>query len=410
MTVVRGIINSSGTGCHISSALVVFCHCLSPLRRALALRKNSVTDPSWLTSLSSFCRVYCNDSSSDESAIDPTELYEALRRDIGLNHRLLGDAVTALAKILQELRSLADPTLNNVFAMTLDGGQAHFLIEGTRDDEIICSKQTKKRAISCPFSLSTDYDSIQAAFNAKLENTAVDGYQWAASDANEHDQGDVPLTTTKMLVLDSLPNVWLFHLDRRIPTKTQNNFETDGMLITSTLVMQHDGKDYEYQLRGGILHVIDLDCDPDELVEEGDHNAALVRTDIGHWIFVDDEHTVEISSDDEAVELLGGSHSSLVEKNRFMQGTLLVYQSVEFPNDDVEEILASLQSANEVLSVVSKDPQDLVGRRLSIQWSNGQWYQGHVAAFNVMSGKHRVEYDDGDLREYNLQKKTIEWL
>jgi Ubiquitin carboxyl-terminal hydrolase len=53
---------------------------------------------------------------------------------------------------------------------------------------------------------------------------------------------------------------------------------------------------------------------------------------------------------------------------------------------------------------------ECVGRRLKVGWKHGIWYEGSVAAFDARTGKHSVLYDDGDVRDYCLAKKRLEWL
>lgn len=52
-------------------------------------------------------------------------------------------------------------------------------------------------------------------------------------------------------------------------------------------------------------------------------------------------------------------------------------------------------------------PADLIGMRIMVRWANPeQWFQGRVTAFNTRNHHHRVTYDDGDVREYDLRTKT----
>jgi hypothetical protein len=44
-----------------------------------------------------------------------------------------------------------------------------------------------------------------------------------------------------------------------------------------------------------------------------------------------------------------------------------------------------------------------------VQWSKGKWYAVAITEYNETTGKHTVLYDDGDIKEYNLKKKTVEW-
>jgi hypothetical protein len=64
---------------------------------------------------------------------------------------------------------------------------------------------------------------------------------------------------------------------------------------------------------------------------------------------------------------------------------------------------------------VAEDPQEdpalLVGRRLRVRWAKGKFYGvGVVESFDSATGKHRVKYDDDDIKAYILAKKSVEWL
>jgi len=45
-----------------------------------------------------------------------------------------------------------------------------------------------------------------------------------------------------------------------------------------------------------------------------------------------------------------------------------------------------------------------------VKWGKGKYYSGIVTLYNPSTGKHRVAYDDGEVKEYVLAKKTIEWI
>ena len=59
------------------------------------------------------------------------------------------------------------------------------------------------------------------------------------------------------------------------------------------------------------------------------------------------------------------------------------------------------------------EPQTLVGRRVAVQWSGGQSFNGTVSAFHSGTGLHDVRYDDGDLKSYTLSNaystRSVEW-
>jgi hypothetical protein len=66
-------------------------------------------------------------------------------------------------------------------------------------------------------------------------------------------------------------------------------------------------------------------------------------------------------------------------------------------------MLGSVSTAVGVtMKVIFRNP--LIGRRINVLW-NVNWYSGAVTAYNSGDGKHKVEYDDGDIRWYRMCDK-----
>ena len=40
----------------------------------------------------------------------------------------------------------------------------------------------------------------------------------------------------------------------------------------------------------------------------------------------------------------------------------------------------------------------------------GRWYIGRVSAFDSKTGRHTVQFKDGDKREYTLRHEAVVWL
>ncbi len=40
----------------------------------------------------------------------------------------------------------------------------------------------------------------------------------------------------------------------------------------------------------------------------------------------------------------------------------------------------------------------------------GRWYIGRVSAFDGKTGRHTVQFKDGDKREYTLRHEAVVWL
>mmetsp|Transcript_10262 Transcript_10262/g.11668 ORF Transcript_10262/g.11668 Transcript_10262/m.11668 type:complete len:110 (+) Transcript_10262:494-823(+) len=50
---------------------------------------------------------------------------------------------------------------------------------------------------------------------------------------------------------------------------------------------------------------------------------------------------------------------------------------------------------------------DLIGCRLELKWSSGRWYRGTISDYETTQKKHKVMYDDGDLRWYYLPEMVF---
>ena len=75
---------------------------------------------------------------------------------------------------------------------------------------------------------------------------------------------------------------------------------------------------------------------------------------------------------------------------------------------DFSLLLESLRTELAQLQLQQSDANG-IGKRLKVQWSKGKWYAGVITEYNERTGKHTVLYDDGEVKEYNLAKKTVEW-
>jgi hypothetical protein len=433
---IRGISNTTGTACHLSSALLILCHSMVPLRKALVHYSNTSAANAWFQQLGAFLDELsknCDDDNDD--AVDPTRFFQSLKKEIGIEANELGDAVTALLKILQSVKQI--PSLEPLLQATVDAGRVHSVMTGRQvqksgdGDSEICkrSKATKSRPMSCPFSLPGDRESIETALQAALAPQPLQGYQWTAG---SFDETRVPVTnpselidlkhdewhTTKTMQLDVVPNLWMVHLDRF-------HVRHDGQKVaieTSTCVsksLELDGiqspAQYKFELLGGILHVSDEDEDEDDddEDEEGGHYVAILRQG-EDWYLVDDAKSTELA-EETALQLLSGHENTVTSRGSYMKGILLVYKkNVTDEGEDAsttttDKILADFVDELAKSSIDWMRPEDIVGRRLRIKWAKGKFYPGTVASYNQETGKHQVRYADGDVKEYLLRQKTIEW-
>jgi hypothetical protein len=433
---IRGISNTTGTACHLSSALIILCHGLVPLRKALVHYSNTSAANAWFQQLGAFLDELSKDCDNDDNddPVDPTRFFQSLKKEIGIEANELGDAVTALLKILHNVRQ-GIPSLEPLLQATVDAGRVHSVMTGRQvrksddgDSEIWKrSKATKIRPMSCPFSLPGDCKSIETALQAALAPKPLQGYQWTAG---SFDETQVPVTnpseligldqdewnTTKTMQLDVVPNIWMMHLNRF-------HVRHDGQKVateTSTRVSKYlelDGTEspaqHKFKLLAGILHVSDEDDDDEDEDEEGGHYVAIVCRG-EDWYLVDDANTTELG-EETALQLLSGHENTVTSRGSYMQGLLLVYkQHITDEGADTSTTTTDLPLADFVDELAESyidwmRPDDIVGRRLCIKWAKGKFYPGTVASYNQESGKHQVQYADGDVREYLLRQKTIEW-
>lgn len=303
---IRGIKNTTRTACHMNAALVVLCYCLVPVRHALIALAESVNSQTMalaanddssktvinvLADLGHFLKDWINESCKAEDygadndsmrneigsveAVDPSRVYDKLvQLNQGLDANELGDAITALARLLetmvvkptngaedhsrdqhlaQELRCLI---YNEILGPLIFSGRFHSRISG----EVVLSaktsaaendglpsplkamvrqercKETKCRPMANPFvvpleqAISTSYSSgsslsVQDALRSMTLPQMLEGYQWRNNEfvvTKEQrvverldpilDDSPPTMAAVKELVFDDLPVFWLLHL------------------------------------------------------------------------------------------------------------------------------------------------------------------------------------------------------
>jgi hypothetical protein len=54
----------------------------------------------------------------------------------------------------------------------------------------------------------------------------------------------------------------------------------------------------------------------------------------------------------------------------------------------------------------------VIGQQVAIQWSDGQFYEGTIESYEPYSGRHEVEYSEGDIgrESLDLTKQRVRWL
>lgn len=506
----------SGVGCHLSSAIVILCFALVPLRnalleilecheRALAIREQQqqkaavvVANPthSSLLQLARLLRkMVAQREEETTDSVDPSAVFAMFEQQC--NPYELGDATKALSMLLKNMRSLVPSSvvtadLNENIAKDnqimeakrqyqqlcdcLFGGSMQQELIGKRSvpsaDEaddgqpggpvVRVRRKRKRLPLMCPFPLDgIGCDSVASALQSAMKATVVRGYNWESGSSSEFEEWMEPCVskddntsitdesewkTTKQttFVESSLPAFLLFHLQRFVVgyngcmKALEQILDVPFELSVEGLAPNDnssDGNNYQdtiphttrYELVGGILHA-DVG-DKEEEDYEGGHYIAICRQDNNSssssnrndWCLVNDEK-VSVVSQTVALDLLAGKPDALPSGSP-MRGTLLVYSQQSRDGENCNALSlqasfrASLQQATESgesifptkLAADQQRPEDLVGKRLRVRWAKGKFYPGKVAAYDEATGKHSVKYDDGDVRQYTLLKKTIKW-
>jgi hypothetical protein len=245
--------------------------------------------------------------------------------------------------------------------------------------------------------------------------------------------------TTKRIEILRIPRVWLLHIERppphdimkqllSFPTTTVDASPmfhvTVPLELETTTTLHVDNSLPNLSLQGAILQVVEaVDSDDDNLQEDDVevHSVVLLKSpqqrqqQQQQWTLMDDDQC-QVISEDRAMKLLEGTiqeppndgQNSSSGKTYF-GATLLVYSVPEEQQDDWKELTQSIQQQMFRIPLEDAD-EHLVGRRLKIKWAKDKFYAGVVIKYDAASGKHQVLYDDGDLREYVLSKKTVEWI
>lgn len=431
MTVIKGIRNPA-TACHVSCPLLLNAYALQPLAQAVVAAVPHCTNGAFLRAWAHVLDQLL-DAETPAHDIDPNDFYDKVQDAARIPVHKLGDAVTSMVKMLTLLRE--DQALGQIMETALYSGRCSSLLHGKLNDAstkyiVERNKRTKERALPVPLHVAVPKSeensetSLEEAIRQSLAPQPVDGYQWSGSydETRVRLPGGLPLPvkddaeleTTKQLQIHELAPFWLIHVDHfaNIGGRVQSLRQkcTIPMTIDATIVCQlrSDGSS-TYSLAGAILHLSDRDASSEVVDDEEDgHYVVVVRSsgsDDVTWTLVDDMTTTEIDQET-CLNLLAGCKSNLSENGTYMQACLLVYESV----DATHRIQPRLRDLLEQVKESKQKAESVVGRRLTVLWGKGKYYAGVVLSFDQATGKHTVQYDDGDIRSYNLSKKTIQWL
>ena len=301
-------------------------------------------------------------------------------------------------------------------------------------------RKRKRIPLTCPFPLDGSCDSVSSAIREALRPTAVRGYNWDGAndyeewveqceDTSTESDDSMGWNTTKQTSFCSLPLFLLFHLRRFVLANGRMEASEHTMDVPLEVKVDSHGESQDdndiisqaYKLVGAILHADEGDKEDEDY--EGGHYIALCRHDTSSdkWCLINDEKVTELPQS-AALDMLAGRPGAL-PTGPPMRGTLLVYSKEWARQNDMETLEESFRESlvdlaaeegtvfltKKTRAAHSQRPEELVGKRLRIRWAKGKFYAGKVVSYNETNGKHSVEYDDGDIREYTLHKKTIQW-
>lgn len=428
MVSVRGLENPS-TACHVSCPVIMLAYTLKPLAEAIIkvapLRTESAFWQAWARVLEEL-QSYGHTTRCTSQGVDPTHFYQKLEKTSGIKAYELGDAITSLLKLFNILRD--DPVLAQIVNKLLYTGRCVSVIRGRKYDPtsetlLRRRKWTKEKSLPVPFHVACstmeadESVSLEQALRKTLSYRPIQGYQWSGSyeedvvssnEANSHSVEN-QWQTGRQLKIRALPPFWLIHTDQFSSIEgrvrpIQRPCEIPLRLDVAKL-LHIDGGYGEYRLVGAILHLSNPDAKGDE--EDG-HYVSVVNSSMSYpddWVLVDDSSVTHLS-EETCLSLLAGCETSLSKNGTYMQACLLAYEHKEVAKDIESMIKDVTGQADDVV----QRGESLVGRRLKVLWKKERYYEGVVASFEHGTGKHTICYDDGDIRTYNLSKKTIQWL
>jgi Ubiquitin carboxyl-terminal hydrolase len=207
--------------------------------------------------------------------------------------------------------------------------------------------------------------------------------------------------------------------------KTLSNPKVEIPLrLDTSLYCTTQGAETSYHLLGGILHVSEIGS----IEEEGHYVTVLKRTTRNRrhisqnkWAMIDDEICTFVTE----MEVLEMAFGTMDAQGRYSCATLLVYGPADdnedhVARDELDQLFVQFKGEISERAMIEPSPlskqtnddvlnEQAVGQRLRVQWAKGRLYAGTVVSYDPSTRKHRVQYDDGDIREYNLAKKTIKW-
>ena len=290
---------------------------------------------------------------------------------------------------------------------------------------------------------------------------------------SENDLDENNWMTFKRQEIRKIPRIWMLHLDRpRISmNRFRSSLSSEDRIgnislfdhvqvmldldtssvMTPMMVSTNDCDISSYKrcdgdirehnsstdlsLRGAIIQVVELD-DSDEKEEdwEGGHSITLLRNnntdEAESWLLIDDDKTQTIT-ETRAIQMMGGvlerdccAGKGSIESDEthgwiYYAASLLVY-SISVDETKVKgtqqwktlekNVVCSWEEHKTQLAATVKLQKSYVGKRIKVKWAKEKFYAGTITEYDISTGKHQVNYDDGDVKHYNLAQKTIEWI
>lgn len=295
----RGILNSTGTACHLNAALVLAAHSLPPpsdssLRNSyIALRDSSASTP------------YV----ADYSSIVPDQAASEL-----------GDAAEALRRLLRGTNSSA-----------LKGAWQTVLTCGSR------SKVLPVKPIPNPYPLQVPEIMVglaEALRTSWSNQQVIEGYCW---DGESDTESGTQVPTKRQRQVLSLPSILLVHIQRFsfcVETKrliaSQSLLNIPAALSPSDFVDEDNGMPSipqfsGYTLTSGILHVEDRSLPWYSRDDDGHYVALVLIRD--QWFLIDDDKVQSVPVE-QVLQWLQGDD---FYEDDFARGILLVYD--QSPSD-----------------------------------------------------------------------------
>lgn len=411
----------SGVCCHISCALQLLANGASPLtsllcNELLPILNDDETLLMELGQVLAALRVSGSDSMS--SPVDPSKLYKVLEKRAKLDPHNVGDVSTAIYLLLRTLKDIS-PEWKTAVDFLFGSGETQLRIQGVKG-QIRRVKRGKVKAMACPFPLPLERYSDESILSlgeivgdlvepSSSYGTEMQDYDWGGQPMESYEEETLPefsgsdtWKTTRSIHIVQAPRLFFVSLNRFAYTPDGDRILKYPILDTPLEIQIGD---HDYRLKGGVLHVSE-----ESIVEEGHYVTVIASTEAEemNWSLIDDEQVTMIDNE-EAMNFLRGTQ---VDDGVHYCAVLVVYERCNGTENDIgwEILTKELKKRYQNVHVNWSEPYSLLGRKLKVKWAKGKFYGGVVDSYDEVTGKHRILYDDGDVKGYELKKKTVKWI